>query len=178
MMGISIHYRFAREQIPEHLMKQIEKFAISLDCKIEERSYNKLIISPHKNSEWIELHWHKYKTVKKREGWDYAKETIDSLGPIEDEDWVCSAFTKTQYAGAETHMKVISILRLVAAYCYKSEVSDEADYYEAIGKKNKGDALVESFDSSTEMINNIGAMLKKSFGAENIITGEDLCGDE
>lgn len=173
-MGITIHFRFIRQQTPEHLLIHVEKFAKSLGCKIEERSYNKLLINPHEGSEWIDLHWHKYKTVKKREGWDYTKETIGRLRDIDDDDWVCSAFSKTQYAGPETHMKVASILRFVSAHCMRSEVSDEAHYYEAIGTKDKGDRLVESFDESTESINKLGEMLKKQFGADNVICGKDL----
>ncbi len=76
-MGVTIHYSFVREQMPEDLLKKAEVLAKKLGFTIEERAWNKLIINPHPDSEWICLHWHKVKTITKREGWDLEKSQID-----------------------------------------------------------------------------------------------------
>jgi hypothetical protein len=174
-MGVSIHYRFVREEAPEPILKKIEAIAIKLGCIIEKRGYNKLIINPHKDSEWITLHFHKYKTVKAREGWDYEKETLErDVGEISDDEWVCSSFTKTHYAGPETHIKVCEILRMMAAYCATAQVHDEADYYEKGMTKKTMENLKVYWDDYNKFIGNIAGQLKDAFGTKNVISGSDL----
>lgn len=168
-MGVTIHYRFIRQEMPEELLKKAEIIAKELNFKILKRSWNKLILHPSEDCETIELHWHKYKTIKKREGWDYEKETLKDK-EIDDDYWVVSGFTKTQYAGYSTHMKVAEFLRFIARYCTETEVYDEAHYYES----QDIEKLKENLDSSSKMIANIAGLLKETFGKENVVTGDEL----
>lgn len=175
-MGITIHYRFARYQSPEALMKKVEKLAIRLGMKIEHQSWNHLTINPHENSEWIDLHWHKVKTINARDKskWDYDSATINDLGALNEDIWYCSGFTKTHYAGVEAHIKVAELLRFVASHCYKAEVSDEADYYE-IGITDKTmDKLKPYWDDYNKSLGLLAGELKEAFGSANVITGDQL----
>jgi hypothetical protein len=175
-MGVTIHYRFAREQEPEELMKKVEQAAKRLGMKIEHRSWNHLTINPHKDSEWIDLHWHKVMTVKARDKdkWDYDLRTIKDLGELEDEMWYCSGFTKTHYAGAEAHVQVAELLRAVAGRCQISKVSDEADYYEAGMSDETMEKLETYWRGYNEQLGLLAAKLKKAFGSENVISGDEL----
>jgi lipopolysaccharide biosynthesis glycosyltransferase len=155
--------------MPELLMKKAEEIAKKLGFVIQERSWNKLLVNPHEDSEWVELHWHKWKTVKQRNGFDYTNETMKEM-KLDDEDWVCSGFVKTQYAGIETHIKVCEFLRYVASFCQEVDICDEADFYE----NRDLNGAKESFDSSSKMISSLSAALKDAFGAENVITGDQL----
>jgi len=168
-MGITIHYRFSRQTEPEELMKQAEKLAKKLKWKIIERKRNKLILHPSNDCEGIELHWHKVKTIKKREGWDYNKASLEDFGETYEENWFCSGFTKTQYTGFQIHIQVAEFLRYVASFCEKTEISDEADYYET----RDTEKLKTQLDSSAKMIGMLTSQLKEVFG-DKIITGDEL----
>ena len=72
-MGVTIHYSFVKTHVPEELLKKAEVLAKKLGFKIEKRSWNHLLVNPHEESEWIDLHWHKVKTIKESEGWDLEK---------------------------------------------------------------------------------------------------------
>lgn len=175
-MGVTIHYRFVRIKTPEHLLKKIEVLAKKLGMKIEHRSWNHLTINPHEKSEWIDLHWHKIKTIKhkKDDGWSYDLSTINDLGELDDEMWFSSSFTKTHYAGVETHIKVAELLRFVSSHCHKSEVSDEADYYESGMSEKTIEKLNSYWDDYNKSIGILTAKLKETFGSVNVITGDEL----
>lgn len=175
-MGITIHYRFARKQMPEFLLKKVEALAKKSGMKVEQRSWNHLVINPHEQSEWIDLHWHKVKTIKskKHSGFNYDTATINDLGNLDNEIWFCSGFTKTHYAGVETHIKVAELLRFVASHCQKSEVSDEADYYEQGMSEKTLEKLKSYWNDYNKSLGLFTAQLKKIFNSENVLAGSDL----
>lgn len=175
-MGVTIHYRLARNQMPEYLLKKVEALAKKLGMIIEHRSWNHLEINPHEQSESIELHWHKVKTIKSRdkEKWDYNRATINELGELDNETWFCSSFTKTHYAGVEIHIKVAELLRFIASHCTKSEISDEAGYYEAGMSEKTLEKLKSYWNDYNKSIGLFTAKLKEAFGKGNVITGNEL----
>ena len=174
-MGVTIHYSFVREQMPEDLLKRAEVKAKKLGFTIEDRTWNKLIINPHPDSEWICLHWHKVKTIIKREGWDLEKSQIEEerIGKVADDDWYCGGFTKTHYAGTECHVKVTEFLRFIASYCQKTNVYDEADYYEKGLTEKTPKELTEYWDGYNKTLGNIAGKLKDAFGSGNVLCGAD-----
>lgn len=174
-MGLTIHYTFLRDKTPEYLLKKVEIVAIRLGFKIEERGYNKLILNPHKGSEWIELHFHKAKKILQREGLNFEKEKLKrgDFGKVYPADWICSGFTKTHYAGYENHVKVAEFLRIVASYCRKSEVYDESGYYEEGFSPEAVKKLKDFLGDYNKMLGKLGNQLKEAFGGE-VILGKDL----
>lgn len=175
-MGLTIHYSLVRERSPEELLKKAEALAKKLGFKIEERSWNKLIINPHKESEWIELHFHKKKTIVKREGWDLEKKHIEEnrAGETYDDDWFCGGFVKTHYAGWEAHIQVAEFMRFIASYCEKSNIHDESDYYEKGYSEESAKELKEFLNDYNKSLGNITSKLKEAFGKGNVILGADL----
>ena len=174
-MGITIHYSFCREMSPEVLLKKLEPVAEGFGFKIEERSWNKLIINPHEDSECITLHFHKAKSIKAREGYDLEKSRIErnELGYTGENEWFCSGFVKTQYAGVFTHIKVAEFLRVVSSFCQKSSIYDEADYYEKGYSEEALEQTKEHFDNSSKMISQLLGQLKDIFGKNNVLTSAD-----
>jgi hypothetical protein len=182
-MGITIHYSFIRHNDPEPLMQRISEQAAKLGMRIQHRSVNHLVIDPHPESEWIDLHWRKWKTIRQQVLED-AQDDVGELKLVEnivetycpklvyDEDWVCTGFTKTQFAGVDCHCAVAELLRQVAGYCRVSKVSDEAGCYE-LGKEGR-DKAKRSFDEMNTMLSEFTARLKKEFGVDNVICGQDL----
>jgi hypothetical protein len=171
-MGITIHYRFMvkdRNAVLQ-LLKKTKEMAVKLGMKIIQDTETYLVIHPHPGSETINLHFSKWSEVKKIKDWDYCRETMsDYEKVISDNDYVCSSFTKTQYAGFKTHVVVAEILRKVASRCTLAYVEDEADYYET-GNIQKA---AENFDSSSKMISKVAGMLKEAFGSENVYCAID-----
>ena len=185
-MGITIHYAFIRRNAPEALLKRVAGKARALGMRIEHLSPTHLVIDPHPQSEWIDLHWRQWKLVKsdsaecgekEADELKWAKEVFSMYYPrsVHDEDWVCLGFTKTQFAGVECHCAVAELLRLVAAYCRLADVSDEADYYEwgPAGCEN----AKRAFDASAKAISQLAARLKEQFGAENVFCGQDAAAE-
>ena len=175
-MGVTIHYSFVKTQVPEELLKKAEVLAKKLGFKIEKRSWNHLLVNPHEESEWIDLHWHKVKTIKEREGWDLEKAQIEDnrVGKLSDDDWYCGGFTKTHYAGAECHVRVAEFLRFIASHCEKTNVYDEADYYEKGWTDKTITELNEYWDGYNNTLSNLTAKLKEVFGDKNVVCGADL----
>jgi len=176
-MGITIHFRFARREEPEELLKELEKIPLMNNpmSKISQRSRNKMWIE-HEGCETICLHWHKWKTIKARkEEWDYEREVMKKLeGELDEGVWVCAGFVKTQYAGPKVHALVSEILRKVAGRCYFSIVSDEADYYEKFLSDETLNNLMENFGKSQAFINKVGEMLKGQLGEKNVKMGVEI----
>ncbi len=80
-----------------------------------------------------------------------------------------SGFCKTQFAKSILeHYYVAELIRSVASYCIKAEVSDEGDYYHTGNLEDATGAIVEN----GKLINSIGAMLQaKGFEGTQIIKG-------
>lgn len=171
-MGITIHYRFMvkDKNAVLQVLKTAKGIAVKLGMKILEDKETSLVIHPHKDSETMNLEFRKWNEVKAIKEWDYCKETmIDYEKVVSDNDFVCSSFTKTQYAGLKIHVLVAEILRKVAGKCTLAYVDDEADYYET-GNIQK---TAENFDSSSKMISKMAGMLKEAFGSENVYCAID-----
>jgi len=172
-MGVTIHWDFVRSESPEKLLKRAEKVAKELGFKIEERGWNKLIINPDEESEWICLHFHKAKTIKRRVGYDLEKEKM-SRKEVYKDDWFTGGFTKTHYAGPEVHIKVAEFLRFIASNCEEAKVHDEAHYYENGFDKKFIEKLKAYWDDYNKMIGNLAGQLKKAFGKDNVLCSGDL----
>ncbi|MEN6384774.1 MAG: hypothetical protein ABFD79_06215 [Phycisphaerales bacterium] len=154
--------------------------AKKLGFKIENRAWNHLLVNPHPESEWIDLYWHKVKSIKKREGWDLEKSQIQDkrMGELYDDDWYCGGFTKTHYAGAECHVKVAEFLRFIATHCEKTNIYDEAGYYEKGWTDKTITELSEYWNDYNNMMSDLTAKLKEVFGSDNVTCGADLGGNE
>ena len=78
--------------------------------------------------------------VKDEKDWDYQGLTrgiriqphvnSDPLNLEFDKDYIIQEYCKTQFAGIETHIKVIEILKLIEPYFDRLEVNDEGEYWE------------------------------------------------
>lgn len=78
--------------------------------------------------------------VKEYKDWDYKgltrgiriqpHESSDPLNLEFDKDYIIQEYCKTQFAGAETHIKIVEILRLIEPYFDWLEVNDEGEYWE------------------------------------------------
>jgi len=171
-MGITIHYRFMvrnRDAVLETL-KRVKEIAVKIGMKIIEDKETSLIIHPHPDCETISLEFCKWKEVKSIKEGDYCKDTLLAYEKVlSDDDFVCSSFTKTQYAGFRTHILVAEIIRNVAVRSTLAYVSDEAGYYET-GDMQK---TAGNFDASTKMISKMAGMLKEAFGSENVYCSID-----
>ncbi|MBN1156818.1 hypothetical protein JXA85_04320 [Candidatus Woesearchaeota archaeon] len=152
------------------VLGKTKELAQKLGMRIVQDKETYLLIHPHPNSETVSLNFCKWKDVRKIKDWDYCKETMNDYEKvISDEEFVCSSFTKTQYAGCKTHILVAEMLRKIAARCSLSHIYDEAGYYET-GNAKKASV---NFDKSTEMISKMAAMLKEAFGSENVYCSID-----
>ena len=180
-MGLTINYSLVRERTPEELLKKAEIIANNLGFKIEERSWNKLIINPHDESEWICLHFHKvknikpaYKDGKMTDDWSIDGAKLQDIKDPDPEEWFCGGFVKTHYAGFKTHIKVAEFMRYVASYCEKTDINDESDYYEKGYSEKSAEELKIYLDDYNGMLGNLTGQLKDVFGKENVILGSDL----
>ena len=82
--------------------------------------------------------------VKDEKDWDYQGFTrgiriqphvnSDPLNLEFDKDYIIQEYCKTQFAGIETHLKVIEILRLIEPYFECLDVIDEGEYWETNNK--------------------------------------------
>jgi hypothetical protein len=172
-MGITIHYRFMirnRDALCS-MLKEIKGIAVKLGMKILQQTETCLVIHPHANSESLNLDFERYADVKDkgRKNWSYEAETLKDFNVLSDEDFVCSSFTKTQYAGYKIHILVAEILRKVASRCMLAYVSDEAGYYETRDKEK----TAKNFDESNKMISMIAATLKETFGKDRVYCAID-----
>lgn len=153
-----------------NILREIKDIASKLGMKIISDDKTSLIIHPHPNSESINLEFKQWKEVKNIKEWDYCKDTmLDYEKVLHDNDFVCSSFTKTQYAGYRVHVLVAEILRKIAGRCTLVYVSDEADYYET----RSIEKTAESFDESSAMISMVTGRLKEVFGSENVYCAMD-----
>ena len=72
--------------------------------------------------------------------------------------WVCASFTKTQFAGDITHIRVAEILRYLAGFCSLVQIYDEADYYEMRDRKK----MLNAFGECSKLINSVIGKLKEA----------------
>jgi hypothetical protein len=127
-MGITIHYRFGiyDEESLEKVLRETKKMAANMNLDIRFFRLNQkekvLIINPDENSETINLEFKKWGDIKGRfensKEWDYTYDVMKHcFNDISSGMWVCASFTKTQFAGDITHVRVAEILRHIASYC-------------------------------------------------------------
>lgn len=168
-MGITIHYAFVfyREDGLNNVLEKAKKLAEELGMaivKYENTAEKKaLIISPHPNCENICLVFEKWDSIKKRlrkDVWDYVYEVIKlefNEKSLDGNYFVCAGFTKTQFAGDITHIKVAEVLRLVSAYANKVSIYDEGEYYETLNRER----LLELFGQIAKGIKIITNILRE-----------------
>lgn len=89
------------------------------------------------------------------------------------ENWIGSAFTKTQYAEqfVKCHLLVISILDYCKQIGILESVSDEGDYWE----KRDLSLLGENINQSTKFIADMGKVLKSVAGGFGVESSIDKC---
>jgi hypothetical protein len=171
-MGITIHYAFMmrdRDAVLQ-VLKEIKDIAVKLKMKIVDDSGMSLVVHPHPNCETLNLEFKKWFEVKQKKGFDYCKATLQDYEKVlDDKEFVCSDFTKTQYAGYKTHILVAEMLRKVASRCTLAYVYDEADYYETRNLEK----TAKNFDESSKMIGMIAGVLKEIFGKDNVYCAID-----
>lgn len=172
-MGITIHYGFmaiSKDAVIK-LIAEIKGIAEKCGMRIVQADEIMLNILPHPKCETLLIDFIKWKEAKNKEGFTYCKATMtDFEKAISDEDYVCSDFTKTQYAGIRTHILVAELLRKVAQRCTLAYVYDEAGYYET----RDIEKTAKSFESNLKMIHELGAQLKEVFGSDKVISAEDM----
>jgi hypothetical protein len=154
-MGITIHYRLGAQdgKAVERTLDLAELTARKLGMKAERREPKWLVVWPHPDAETLEFRFQYNKAKATEENlWGRIKE----LGPEEFEKlarelddpladkWVCSGSCKTQFAGADTHILVAELVRLVASFCSYVDVCDEGDYYETRNPVQAAKAIDES----------------------------------
>jgi len=178
-MGITIHYRFGihDEESLEKVLRETKKMAESLKLDIRffrlDQKEKALIIDPDENSETINLEFRKWGDIKGRfensKEWDYTYDVMKHyFNDLPSDMWVCASFTKTQFAGDITHVRVAEILRHVASFCSLVQIHDEADYYETRDREK----MLNAFGECSKLINSVIGMLKEAgWKEENIVRG-------
>jgi hypothetical protein len=146
-MGVTIHYSFKLKEPAslKLLVEEVKDICQSMDWKYDiinqslidatnsfetnklrfgEDDIAGILFSPHPKSEpvWlIFLPNGKSTTIANIQFFDYTS----------DNEMLYWAFTKTQFAGAETHKAIVKLLKyLSATYFVKTEVEDETGYWE------------------------------------------------
>jgi hypothetical protein len=172
-MGITIHYGFMAidKDAVVKLLAEIKGIAEKCGMRIVQSGEMMLNIHPHPKCETLILDFIKWKEAKSREEPDYCKATMtDFQKVLSDDNYVCSDFTKTQYAGIQTHVLVAELLRRVAQRCTLAYVYDEAGYYET----RSIEKTAKSFGENLKMIRKLGEQLKEMYGADKVISAEDM----
>ncbi len=80
-------------------------------------------------------------------------------------DW---QFTKTQYAGIDTHVEVVKLLKVVETFI-PLDVSDEGGYWET----NDIVKLGKNFGENLDMILSLTKTLTKAFDVKNVISSHE-----
>lgn len=151
------------------LIAEIKEIAEKCGMKIVKSDEMMLNILPHPKCETLLFDFIKWKEAKNRD--NYCKATMtDFEKVVSDENYVCSDFTKTQYAGIKAHILVAELLRKAAQHCTLAYVYDEAGYYET----RDVEKTARSFDSNLKMIRKLGEQLKEMYGTDKVISAEDL----
>jgi len=165
-MAMAIHYRFmiSSKEALLKMLKEVKDIAVKLGMKILQDTKTCLIIHPHpdcEDNECLNLDFQRYADVKEKgkKGWHYEAESLKDFKVIWDDDFVCSSYTKTEYAGYKIHTLLAEILRKVASRCALAYVEDETGYYET----RNIEKTTENFDDSSKMISKIAGEFKRDF---------------
>jgi len=70
----------------------------------------------------------------------------DPLNLEFDKDYIIQEYCKTQYAGVETHIKVVDLLRLIEPYFDWLDVNDEGEYWETNNKQTLQNHIDKCFE--------------------------------
>lgn len=128
-MGITIHYRFGiyNEESLEGILKEMKNIAENMNFDIRcfrlTPKEKVLIIDPDQNSETINLEFKKWRDIKSKfensKEWEYTYDVMKHyFNDIPPDMWVCASFTKTQFTGDITHIRVAEILKYLAGFCF------------------------------------------------------------
>lgn len=191
-MGVTIHYRLSQRKdavkatldraqgVAEQIkVEQASKVGIPIEITRYDEQRLRIDIG---GCESLTFYFQSVKEINKEaeKGWSYAhavltddgKKELDAGYEIEtypqNEIVYCADFCKTQYGSSIVeHKWVADILRMVAAYCQTTEVSDEGDYYHTGKIENAAEAIEEN----GKMIDSLTGQLTGQWGAENVIKG-------
>lgn len=186
-MGLTIRWnqknKTAKLEDFNKAVEEMKEFAIKNDVKIYEEgedvvsnirglsedeglldfvAYKYISFNPHKDSEPINVCY------------DITNSRLRRIDKIKRDDgstdqWYQNGFfCKTQYAGFETHKKVVAMLKILNKYI-PLEVYDESEYYET-GNEEKAR---QAFGENMELILKIGGMLKNTFGTDKVVSSKD-----
>jgi len=138
-MGVTIHFE-GKLKSSEHFNSVIEisrDFAESNNMEYE--------IFEEKNKSLLR--------IKNEKEWDYEglargikiqpDLNTDPLWIEFDKEFYIQEFCKTQFAGINSHIKIIQLLRLISPYFIELLVEDEGEYWDTKNKKK----LQECFDN-------------------------------
>jgi len=178
-MGITIHYRFGiyDEQTVERVLKEVKE--IAENSKMEIRGFalkeaeKILIINPAEGCETLNLEFKRWGDIKAKhensKEWNYAYDVLKHyFSDLSPDMWVCADFTKTQFAGDITHVRVAEILRHLAGFCSLVQIYDEAGYYETRDREK----MLNAFGECSRLIGSIIGKLKEAgWKEENIVRG-------
>jgi len=186
-MGLTIHYsgKLRNPADLPSLIKEAIDISESMQWKYQiinpypDVPVQGVLISPE-GSEPLWLTFHEEGFMCNPILYDYVKEVEGQGIPAAAEQWL---FTKTQYAGVETHMAMIRFLRYLSQHYFERfELHDESQYWEtndeSVCRKKFGeyDHLMdmvggaldsmqfEENESSESIVEQIEKMLTEKFG--------------
>lgn len=125
-MGVTVHF--------EGRLKDGQAF-LSLIHRVEEIAILETLLTEAIENEKVKL-----LRVQNEEDWDYEGPTQgiilylhEDCDPVRlefDRDLFVQEFVKTQFAGAQVHIKLISFLRSLAVFFEDLKIEDEGEYWE------------------------------------------------
>ena len=156
-MGLTIHYS-GKLRNPSDLQTLIEEatdIAISMQWHYQrlpvfpDIPLDGVLITPEgSESIWLTFHVHHGMLINPIL-YSYIQETTNEDVP---EDAVSGVFTKTQYAGVETHIAIIKFLRYISEkYFAQFELYDESEYWET-NDENKCRQIFRRYDKIMGMV--------------------------
>lgn len=125
-MGVTIHFegRLSGQKAYEELVGVVSSLAVSQGWRTETIESAEVTLP----------------RVRDEQEWDYVgpvkgiavylHEDCDPVRLEFDRDLYVQEFTKTQFAGAECHLKVINLLKTIQPFFYELKVDDEAEYWD------------------------------------------------
>jgi hypothetical protein len=75
-----------------------------------------------------------------------------------DSHWTLDNFVKTQFAGADIHIRVVELLRAIEPYMSEFQVNDESEYWSSGNRADLERALKGNFDAMERMKSDVPGM--------------------
>ena len=148
-MGVAVYYQLGvrRKSALIQILDRVEAEARKLGMRTVRHSATKLSVQPAENCETLVF--------------EFKKGRVDRgiIGPgCEDSMFVCSGRCETQFAGEETHRRVVELIRLAASRCSFVHVLDDAEYYETLDKR----LALRIFNKNARVLETVVNALRKA----------------